>query len=283
MSTREPTGLPAWAFLPALVGALLVVLPLVALVAEVPWRDFIALVTSESARAALALSLRTAAASTAICLVLGVPMALFLARAELRGISALRAVVLLPLVLPPAVAGVFTISVDGVHTSLLPYDASEAAVQAALASLLPGVSVQRNSTPGAGPGTELARGRLVGQRELVPGEDVPLRRPRGVGREREAHGEEMLGPGRELRLPEVERNLFRPARRRREARQVAAPDLDPGGLEHPGADEKREVAERVLVADAKLARGEVDRLDLHELINFFHLGERWVRRAVGKD
>jgi molybdate transport system permease protein len=113
VSTREPIGLPAWAFLPALLGALLVTLPLVALVAEVPWGDFVALVRSESARAALALSLRTAAASTAVCLVLGVPMALFLARAELPGIDALRAFVLLPLVLPPVVGGIALLATFG--------------------------------------------------------------------------------------------------------------------------------------------------------------------------
>ncbi len=52
------------------------------------------------------LSLRTAAASTAVCVVLGVPMALVLARSRFPGLSVLRALVLLPLVLPPVVGGI---------------------------------------------------------------------------------------------------------------------------------------------------------------------------------
>nr|WP_205708427.1 ABC transporter permease [Kineococcus siccus] len=86
-------------------GALLVVVPLVAVVLRVDWPDFVALVTSESSVAALRLSLRTATASTVACVVLGVPLALVLARSSLPGLRALRAVVLLPLVLPPVVGG----------------------------------------------------------------------------------------------------------------------------------------------------------------------------------
>ncbi|MGB0964050.1 MAG: ABC transporter permease, partial [Mycobacterium sp.] len=56
--------------------------------------------------AALALSLKTATASTAVCVLVGVPMALVLARGGFRGLSVLRALVLLPLVLPPVVGGI---------------------------------------------------------------------------------------------------------------------------------------------------------------------------------
>lgn len=101
----EPS-LPWWAWLPASAGAAFVLLPLAALLAEVPWQDLVSLVTSESAQLALWLSLRTAAASTLLCVVLGVPMALVLARARFRGLDLLRAAVLLPLVLPPVVGGI---------------------------------------------------------------------------------------------------------------------------------------------------------------------------------
>ncbi|WP_288797531.1 ABC transporter permease [Arsenicicoccus cauae] len=97
--------LPGWAWLPALAGAAFVLLPLVAMVAQVEWGRFGELVTSESSVAALGLSLRTALASTALCLVLGVPLALALARTRLPGLGVLRALVLLPLVLPPVVSG----------------------------------------------------------------------------------------------------------------------------------------------------------------------------------
>lgn len=97
--------LPRWVLAPAALGALLIVLPLAAMLLRTPWADLPALLTSEASRAALALSLRTALASTAACLVLGVPMALVLARGELPGARLLRALVLLPLVLPPVVGG----------------------------------------------------------------------------------------------------------------------------------------------------------------------------------
>jgi molybdate transport system permease protein len=99
-------GLPRWMYLPALVGALFVLLPLVAMVGRVDWADFGSLVTSDSARDALWLSLRTSATSTVLCVLVGVPMALVLARTSFRGQSVVRAFVLLPLVVPPVVSGV---------------------------------------------------------------------------------------------------------------------------------------------------------------------------------
>lgn len=99
-------GLPAWIYLPAAAGALFVIVPLIAILLKIDWANFIPLVTSESSRAALLLSLRTAAASTVVCVLLGVPMALVLARGRFPGQSVLRALVLLPLVLPPVVGGI---------------------------------------------------------------------------------------------------------------------------------------------------------------------------------
>ena len=99
-------GLPVWIYLPAVTGAVFVIVPLVAILLSIDWSNFVALVTSESSRAALVLSLKTAAASTAVCVLLGVPMALVLARGNVPGQSVLRALVLLPLVLPPVVGGI---------------------------------------------------------------------------------------------------------------------------------------------------------------------------------
>lgn len=101
-----PVGLPAWIQLPATIGALFVVVPLVAILLRIDWPHFIPLVTSESARAALVLSIKTAAASTALCVLLGAPMALALARGRFPGRLIVRALVLLPLVLPPVVGGI---------------------------------------------------------------------------------------------------------------------------------------------------------------------------------
>ena len=111
MSSRRPSGLvrvglPAWVFLPAAVGALFVLTPLIAVLLRIDWVNFVPLVTSESSRAALLLSVKTSAMSTVVCVLVGVPMALVLARVDFPGRSVLRALVLLPLVLPPVVGGI---------------------------------------------------------------------------------------------------------------------------------------------------------------------------------
>ncbi|MEW1986401.1 ABC transporter permease [Pseudarthrobacter oxydans] len=100
------TGLPPWVFALAAAGGLFVLLPLAAMVSRVNWAHFIPLITSESSLTALGLSLRTAAASTVLCVVFGVPLALLLSRASFPGQHLLRAFVLLPLVLPPVVGGI---------------------------------------------------------------------------------------------------------------------------------------------------------------------------------
>jgi molybdate transport system permease protein len=102
----RPVGLPGWLLLPAALGAVFVLLPLVAIGSRVRWGHFWGLVTSESSVAALSLSLRTSAASTVVCVLLGVPMAVVLARTSFPGQRLVRALVLLPLVLPPVVGGI---------------------------------------------------------------------------------------------------------------------------------------------------------------------------------
>jgi len=99
-------GLPPWLFAPAAVGALFLVLPLVAMLSRVEWGDFFGLIGSDSSVAALKLSLRTSSASTVLCVLLGVPLAMVLARTTFRGQQLLRSLVLLPLVLPPVVGGI---------------------------------------------------------------------------------------------------------------------------------------------------------------------------------
>jgi molybdate transport system permease protein len=98
--------LPRWIYIPAAIGALFVVVPLIAVAAKVDWPRFWSLISSESSTTALVLSLKTAAASTALCLLLGVPMALVLARSDARLVRMARPLILLPLVLPPVVGGI---------------------------------------------------------------------------------------------------------------------------------------------------------------------------------
>ncbi|WP_404802976.1 ABC transporter permease [Microbacterium pullorum] len=92
--------------LPAVVGLALLVVPLAALIARVEWSTLWADITAPAALSALGLSLQTALVATALCLVLGVPLALVIARAGSRTAAALRALVTVPLVLPPMVGGV---------------------------------------------------------------------------------------------------------------------------------------------------------------------------------
>ena len=93
-------------YVPALAGAVFIVLPLAAMAAKVDWPQFFELIASRSSRTALLLSLRTAAASTALCVVVGVPLAFVLARANGWFSRIVRPFILLPLVLPPVVGGI---------------------------------------------------------------------------------------------------------------------------------------------------------------------------------
>jgi molybdate transport system permease protein len=90
----------------AVIGAAFVVLPVLALVARAPWGRFGDVLGGDGARTALRLSLEVSLAATVLSVLLGVPLAWVLARREFRGRSVLRAMVILPIVLPPVVAGV---------------------------------------------------------------------------------------------------------------------------------------------------------------------------------
>ncbi|WP_168214857.1 ABC transporter permease [Mycolicibacterium sp. ELW1] len=103
---RTQPPLPRWVYVPAALGAAFVVLPLAAMAVKVDWTNFWSLISSTPSQAALLLSLRTAAASTTMCLIFGVPMALVLARNDGRIVRTLRPLILLPLVLPPVVGGI---------------------------------------------------------------------------------------------------------------------------------------------------------------------------------
>ena len=104
---REGAGfVPQILLLPAIVGLGLLLLPLATLVARVDWTTLWADVTAPEAVSALVLSLGTGAVATGVCVVLGVPLALVIARSGPRLAAVLRIVVTVPLVLPPMVGGV---------------------------------------------------------------------------------------------------------------------------------------------------------------------------------
>jgi molybdate transport system permease protein len=99
-------GVPAPLLVPALVGVVFLVLPLVGLVVRAPWGELLPRLAQPEVGSALRLSLVSATLATLVSLVLGVPLAWVLARSRARGRAVLRALVTVPLVLPPVVGGV---------------------------------------------------------------------------------------------------------------------------------------------------------------------------------
>ncbi|QNP73929.1 molybdate ABC transporter permease subunit [Streptomyces roseirectus] len=106
MKPRRGATVPLPLLTPALLGLAFLLLPLLALLVRTPWRSLPALLTTPEVWDALRLSLLCATAATAVSLLLGVPLAWLLARVDFPGRALLRALVTLPLVLPPVVGGV---------------------------------------------------------------------------------------------------------------------------------------------------------------------------------
>jgi molybdate transport system permease protein len=98
---------------PALLGLAFLVFPLVGLLVRAPWSSLPQRLTEPGILAALRLSLLTATLATAVSLVLGVPLAWILARVSFPGRKLVRALVTVPLVLPPVVGGVALLLVFG--------------------------------------------------------------------------------------------------------------------------------------------------------------------------
>ncbi|MGW5334548.1 molybdate ABC transporter permease subunit [Streptomyces bauhiniae] len=99
-------GVPVPLLVPGLLAMAFLLVPLLALLVRAPWRSLPSQLTSTEVWQALQLSLISATAATAVALVLGVPLAWLLARTEFPGRGLVRALVTLPLVLPPVVGGV---------------------------------------------------------------------------------------------------------------------------------------------------------------------------------
>jgi molybdate transport system permease protein len=110
---RRTQRVPAALLLPAALGLAFLVLPLAGLVIRAPWATLPQRLTDPGVLTALRLSLQTATIATAACVVLGVPLAWLLARVEFPGRRLVRALVTVPLVLPPVVGGVALLLVFG--------------------------------------------------------------------------------------------------------------------------------------------------------------------------
>ena len=88
-------------------------LPLIGVIARAPWGSLLDLLREDDVRSALWLSLRTSSIATVVALVLGVPLAWVLARADFPGRSAVRALCTLSMVVPPVVGGAALLAAYG--------------------------------------------------------------------------------------------------------------------------------------------------------------------------
>lgn len=109
--TRPP--LPRWALLAALLAVAFAAVPLVGMAARIPWARVPELLATEAARDATLLSLRTCAISTVLCVLLGTPLAVVLSHSRGRLATLARTVTVLPMVLPPVVAGLALLTTLG--------------------------------------------------------------------------------------------------------------------------------------------------------------------------
>jgi molybdate transport system permease protein len=95
------------------VALLFLALPVVAIFADTPPSELLDSLGSDASRDALWLSLKTTVASLVIIVVVGTPAAYLLATREFRGKAVVVTAIELPLVLPPAVAGIGLLAAFG--------------------------------------------------------------------------------------------------------------------------------------------------------------------------
>jgi molybdate transport system permease protein len=98
---------------PGLVAVIFLVVPLVGLLTQAPWGSFGEILRSPSAIEALRLSMVTSLAATAFSAAVGVPLAWLLAREVLPATGLVRALVIVPLLVPPVVSGVALLAAFG--------------------------------------------------------------------------------------------------------------------------------------------------------------------------
>ena len=114
---RPPAGLAILAFL----AVAMVALPLLGLLLRTPWSDLGPILLAPDVGQALLLSAECSLGALAISLALGVPLAWTLARVSFPGRKLIRALVTLPMVLPPVVGGVALLFAFGRHGLLGQY------------------------------------------------------------------------------------------------------------------------------------------------------------------
>ena len=175
----------------AFVAAAFVLLPLAGLAVRMPWSDAWSLMSSVPVRRAAWVSVSTSLTAAVLSVLLGVPLAWWLARSGSRLVGPVRSAVITPMVMPPVVAGIALLTVFGRRGVLgrflldwwgvsIPFTRT-AVVMAQLLVAMPFLVVAAESafrqldtgledaarTLGAGPWTVFSRVALPGARAAV--------------------------------------------------------------------------------------------------------------------
>ncbi len=125
-------------------GIVLLVVPFIGLMMRIPWTRVLTDVGGSGT--ALRLSLAVSVLATLVALALGVPLGWTLARGPIRGKGLIRAIVLLPIVLPPVVAGAALLAalgrrgfvgsaIDDVFSVTFPFTTAGAVIAATFVAL----------------------------------------------------------------------------------------------------------------------------------------------------
>ena len=96
-SIHRPT--PFGLLVVAALGFALLAIPFLGLAQRTPWSSFAQIATEETVLRSISLSMIIATSSACICVILGIPLGLVLAKAKFKGLKIVRAIVLLPMVL----------------------------------------------------------------------------------------------------------------------------------------------------------------------------------------
>jgi molybdate/tungstate transport system permease protein len=92
-------------------------LPILGIISRIDTLDLTSLLSSQTTSAML-LSLETATASTAICIVLGLPLAYLIARSKYKAAQLLRVATAIPLAIPPLISGALLVNIYGEDSPL---------------------------------------------------------------------------------------------------------------------------------------------------------------------
>lgn len=105
MSSPARHRAPVPLLVAAATGVAFLLVPFLALAQRAPWSDLPSLLRDPIVSDALRLSVVSATLATLVACAVGIPLAWVLARSDLPGRSVVRAMVTLPMVLPPVVGG----------------------------------------------------------------------------------------------------------------------------------------------------------------------------------